>query len=628
MNKTVNINLAGIFFHIDEDAYLKLQRYLEAIKRSFTDSQGRSEIIADIEIRIAELFSERMRTDRQVISNKEVEDVITIMGQPEDYLVDDAIFEDEPTQKSYSGSSSKTKNNDAKKLFRDTENSYVGGVCSGLAHYFNIEVVWVRLIWVLLIFGAGTGIFLYIILWIFIPEATSTADKLTMTGEEVTITNIEKKIRDGFDSVSENVKNIDFQKHADKFKEGFDQASDNISETVKKIDTNKIKSNSKSFFGSLGSVVSSLFKVFSKFIGIVLVISCVVGIIALAVGLLIGTFFDADLSFFNTEFTRTYDGSDGLFWLFPVLIFIVSVIPIILFIYLGLKILVKNLKPMGSAAKYSLIGLWIMAVIGLAIVGTKQGLSYKEQASDIKTQQLTNIKTNDTLVLSMDYNDTFAERFIRDYGLQHTNDDNGNDVVFSQGIRLIVKSTKDSVAKLRVEKSARGSNINKAKNRAKNISYNYTLVDNNLILDNYFTVTNNEISRDQEVELTLYLPEGTILYAEESTYNYHRNNTHYYNDILNNGMEEHFLLVKRAKLECLDCDTEETDETETNSNNQSNTNNQNQSTLVVNNDGIVAKTETLDIIVNDEGAKASTKNVKVTINDEDGINITNHKNNK
>ncbi|QXP59649.1 PspC domain-containing protein [Olleya sp. HaHaR_3_96] len=627
MNKTVNINLAGIFFHIDEDAYLKLQRYLEAIKRSFTDSQGRSEIIADIEIRIAELFSERMKTDRQVISNTEVDDVITIMGQPEDYLVDDEIFEDEPEQKSYSKSNtySKSKNVNSKKLFRDTENSYVGGVCSGLAHYFNIEVIWVRLIWVLLIFGAGTGVFLYILLWVFIPEATSTADKLTMTGEEVTITNIEKKIRDGFDSVTENVKNIDFQKHADKFKEGFEQASDSFSESVKKIDTNKIKSSSKSFFESLGSVSSSLLKIVSKFIGIALVVSCVAGIIALAIGLIFGTFFDADFTFFTSDFVRTYDGTDGLFWLFPVLIFIVSVIPIIFFIYLGLKILVKNLKPMGSVAKYSLIGLWIMAVIGLAIVGTKQGLGYKEQASDIKTQQLTNIKTNDTLVLSMNYDDTFAERFIRDYGLQYTNDDNGNDVVFSQGIRLIVKSTKDSVAKLRVKKSARGINLGKAKNRAKNINYNYTLVNNNLILDNYFTVPKNEISRDQEIELTLYLPEGSVLYAEESTYNYHRNNTHYYNDILNNGMEEQHLLVKRAKLECLDCDTENNDE---NNNNQSNTTPQDASIIVVNEDGLVAKTENLDVIINDEGAKASTKNVKVTINEEDGINITSNKDNK
>ena len=98
MNKTVNINLAGIFFHIDEDAYLKLSRYLEAIKRSFTDSQGRSEIIADIEARIAELFSERIQNQKQVVGLKLVDDVIAIMGQPEDYLVDDEIFEDEPQQ--------------------------------------------------------------------------------------------------------------------------------------------------------------------------------------------------------------------------------------------------------------------------------------------------------------------------------------------------------------------------------------------------------------------------------------------------------------------------------------------------------------------------------------------------
>lgn len=614
MNKTVNINLAGIFFHIDEDAYLKLQRYLEAIKRSFTDSQGRSEIIADIEIRIAELFSERMKTDRQVIENKEVEDVIAIMGQPEDYLVDDEIFMDEPAPKSYA--SSRSKNSNAKKLFRDTENSYVGGVCSGLAHYFNIDVIWVRLVWVLLVFGAGTGIFLYILLWIFIPEATTTADKLNMTGEEVTISNIEKKIRDGFDSVSENVKNIDFQKHADKFKEGIGQASDNISDSVKKIDTNKIKSSSKSFFGGLGNVISSLFKIFSKFIGIALVVSCVAGIIALAIGLIFGTFFDADFGFFTTDYVRTFNDGDGLFWLFPVLIFIVSVIPIIFFIYLGLKILVNNLKPMGNVAKYSLIGLWIMAIIGLAIIGTRQGLSYKEKAADIKTEQLANIKTNDTLVISMNYNDTFAERFRRDYGLQRADDDNGNEVVFSQGIRLIIKSTKDSVAKIRVDKSARGSSYSKAKDRAKNISYNYTLDNNNLILDNYFTVSNNDISRDQEVELTVYLPEGSVLFAEESTYNYHRNNSHYYNDILDNGMEEHFLLVKRAKLECLDCDDD---------NNTLPSDNDNTSTIVVNQEGLVAKTDTMDVIINDEGAKASTKNVKVTINDEDGINITNNK---
>ena len=100
MNKTVNINLAGVFFHIDEDAYGKLQRYLAAIKRSFEGMQGEDEIITDIEARISELFTEKIQDARQVISIKELDEVITVMGQPEDYMVDDDIFEDAPKKES------------------------------------------------------------------------------------------------------------------------------------------------------------------------------------------------------------------------------------------------------------------------------------------------------------------------------------------------------------------------------------------------------------------------------------------------------------------------------------------------------------------------------------------------
>ncbi|WP_372917565.1 PspC domain-containing protein, partial [Salegentibacter sp.] len=165
MNKTVNINLAGIFFHIDENAYTRLQHYLDAIKRSFTGTQGSDEIIADIEARIAELFNEKIQNDRQVISVKEVEEVITIMGQPEDYMLDEEIFEDEPAARTSTGFK-------GKQLFRDTEHSYVGGVSSGLAHYLNIEPIWIRLLWILLtIFSSGAFVLIYLALWIFVPEA-------------------------------------------------------------------------------------------------------------------------------------------------------------------------------------------------------------------------------------------------------------------------------------------------------------------------------------------------------------------------------------------------------------------------------------------------------------------------
>ncbi|SKB94396.1 phage shock protein C (PspC) family protein [Salegentibacter salinarum] len=262
MNKTVNINLAGIFFHIDEDAYAKLQHYLDAIKRSFANTQGKDEIIADIEARIAELFNEKKKDDRQVIGIKEVEEVITIMGQPEDYMVDEEIFEDEPVH-------TKTTKSPGKQLFRDTEHSYVGGVSSGLGHYLGIDFIWVRLLWILLtIFSSGAFILIYIALWIFVPEAKTTADKLAMRGEEVTISNIEKKIREGFDNVTGKVKDVDYQKYG-----------------------NQAKSGATSAATAIGDVIAFILKVFVKLIGIILILLAGASLIGLFIGLVtVGTF--------------------------------------------------------------------------------------------------------------------------------------------------------------------------------------------------------------------------------------------------------------------------------------------------------------------------------------------------
>ncbi|MFM9826872.1 MAG: hypothetical protein ACKVOD_12190, partial [Flavobacterium sp.] len=89
MNKTVNINLGGMFFHMDEDAYQKLTKYFEAIKRSLSNTSGQDEIIKDIEMRVSELLTEKQKTEKHVVTLKEVDEVITVMGQPEDYKIDD-----------------------------------------------------------------------------------------------------------------------------------------------------------------------------------------------------------------------------------------------------------------------------------------------------------------------------------------------------------------------------------------------------------------------------------------------------------------------------------------------------------------------------------------------------------
>ena len=618
MNKTVNINLAGIFFHIDEDAYLKLQRYLEAIKRSFTDSQGRSEIISDIEARIAELFTERVQNEKQVIGNKEVEDVITIMGQPEDYLVDDEIFEDEPQQQNYSSKRSST----SKKLYRDTDNSYVGGVSSGLGHYFGIDALWIRLIWVLLIFGAGTGVLLYILLWIFVPEAITTSEKLQMKGEQVNISNIEKKIKDGFDSVSNAVQNVDLKKHGDKIKEGFENVSDSISEGVKKADLprqgERIKSSSSSFFETIGTIFMFFLKMFAKFFGLILMFVGAVTIISLVISLFSVNLMD-NIHFPGVNLFDVTDATRIPVWLMSILLFFFFGIIAFFVFYLGLKILITNLKSIGKTAKYTLLGLWIISFIVLSVTFIRFGMSYKEEGSFIKTEKLSSITANDTLTIRMNNNDLLTTQYTRNFRFKTAYNENDDKVLFSQGVRLIVKSTSDSIAKIRIERSARGFDFQDAKSRAEKIEYSYELKSNVLSLNSYFILPLNESRKDQEVNVTLYLPEGSVLYADRNTYNYHYND-YYYNDLLDQDMEERHLKIITNGVECLDCPNDGDFDTEVILNDED------ENGLEINEDGIKAKSDTSSLEINDDGIKATTDDIKVNI-DDDGIKITSDKDN-
>ncbi len=594
MNKTVNINLAGTFFHIDEDAYLKLQRYLEAIKRSFTDSQGRSEIISDIEARIAELFAERIQNEKQVVGVKLVDEVITIMGQPEDYLVDDEIFEDEPQPKQRHTS------RPTKKLYRDTDNSYIGGVAAGLSHYFGIESIWLRLIWLILAIGSGgTFILIYLIFWALVPEARTTAEKLTMTGDAVNISNIEKKIKDGIDTVSETVRNVDLKKHGDKFKEGFDNVSDNISDTVKSVDFqkqgNRLKSSSQTFFDSIGSILMFFLKVMAKFIGIILIIVGISTLIALIVAFFTIGITDA-VHFPPMNFIDAANAANIPMWLMSMLLFFAVGIPFFFVFYLGLKILVNNLKSIGNVAKFTLLGLWLMAIIGLVITGVKQATEHAFDAKVTIKEQL-DVKANDTLKLSMIGNNSYGDYLRRhDNNYRLTEEDDGRTIT-SSDIRLVVKSTKDSLATIIIEKEASGSNYSVARTRAKNISYNYALINNELQLNAFLSTDIDNKFSEQEVLIILYLPEGTVLFADDNTYSFHRNSS-YYNDILDNGMEEHYLKIIEDDTECLDCEEiEEIEEVEG------------------------EKIEVIETSDKKESSNEDKPEVSLQINDEDGVTL-------
>ncbi|TBW28923.1 PspC domain-containing protein [Gramella sp. KN1008] len=586
MNKTVNINLAGIFFHIDEDAYAKLQRYLEAIRHSFSNTQGRDEIISDIEARIAELFNEKIKNERQVISVKEVEEVITIMGQPEDYMVDEEIFEDEPKRTQ----STKTV---GKKLFRDPENGYVGGVSSGLGHYLGIEAIWIRLLWILLtIFSSGAFILIYIAFWIFVPEAKTTADKLAMRGEEVTISNIEKKIREGFHEVSDSIKNVDYERYGKQASAGASSAAT-----------------------TLGNIIKFCLKLFVKFVGILLLLIAGSTLIALFVGLFaVGTFGIIEAPW--TDYVEMVNTGAPL-WVLSLLCFFAVGIPFFFLFVLGLKILVKNLRSIGRIALLTLLGVWLLSVIGLSVIGISQA-THRAFDSDVASTEKLTIAPTDTLFLRMRHNSELSRKNWRssDFRIAY---ENGNKLLVGNDIRLIVKSTKDSLAKMEIVKSAEGKDYQDAQTRAENINYSTSLIGNELLLNSYFTSDSSYGYRDQEVQVTLFLPEGTTLYADENTSSFHRN-TDYYGDILISGEEGHFLKIMENETSCEDCpvDTWDDSENDTWDEESEDWDSSDDFNARVNVNG-----EELNIRVNDEGLEVNDQKVHRVRIDSNGIEINN-----
>ncbi|KJD31159.1 phage-shock protein [Tamlana nanhaiensis] len=606
MNKTVNINLAGIFFHIDEDAYLKLQRYLEAIKRSFTDSQGRSEIIADIEARIAELFNERVQNDKQVIGIKQVDEVIAIMGQPEDYIVDDEIFEDEPST-TYTKKTTKSK-----KLFRDADNSYVGGVSSGLAHYFGIDTIWIRLAWIILIFGLGTGILLYILLWILVPEAKTTAEKITMTGEPVNITNIEKKIKDGFENVTDTVGNA-----AKNVTESVGAVAKNVGNSVSnaaknadfKKQTSNIKSSSQTFFDALSNVIMFMVKLIAKFVGILLIFIGAVALIALIIGLLSVGAVDI-IHIPGLDLVDIANTGNTPIWLVSLLSFFAIGIPFFFLFYLGLKILITNLKSIGNVAKFTLLGLWLLSVIALVVVGIRQASEHAFEESYVEKAELP-ITATDTLMVKMTGSDSFHTSYYRNNGFKIRHNEDGEKIIYSTDIDIRVKSTTDDVAKIVIEKRADGSDFEIALNRAKKINYNYTFNNNTLFLNDYLTTDTRNKFSDQKVDIYLYLPEGMAVYFNNSTQqflSYYKNN----NSLVSRESTNHYLQINADDVTCLDCPKEDfevdIDTPELKIDNNSLEINTDENNVKIDENGVKAKSESVRVNISSNGIEIESEN--------------------
>jgi phage shock protein PspC (stress-responsive transcriptional regulator) len=196
MTRTININLGGLLFHMDDKAYSLLNSYLLTIEKQLHNDPSRKEIMADVESRIAELFNERKHRDSEVITLEDVNAVISVMGEPDSF----GSYQ-EPTV----GSGYKSQAIHQKRLYRDPDERVLGGVCSGLSAYFDIEVWIFRVLFIIFTFFFLSSIVVYGILWIVVPEANTPEQKLETRGEPVTIENLKRTVKEEFEKVKRNL---------------------------------------------------------------------------------------------------------------------------------------------------------------------------------------------------------------------------------------------------------------------------------------------------------------------------------------------------------------------------------------------------------------------------------------
>ncbi|WP_417608542.1 PspC domain-containing protein [Owenweeksia hongkongensis] len=487
MNKTLNINLGGFIFHIDENAYVRLERYLNTLKQQFANTNGGTEIINDIETRIAELFKERTGPGKEVINATDIDQVIAIMGQPEDYLE-----MDDETQSSSRREPRFT--NTKKRIFRDPDNKMIGGVSAGLAAYFNIDPLWVRVLFLIALFS-GFGFLLYIIMWAVIPKANTTAEKLQMRGEKINISNIEKAIREEMHGVNENIK-------------GFGSK-------IADHDYRKTQSHVGSFFSDIGDFILSafrlIFKVIGKIIGLFFLFIGSMILLALLIGLFAGGVQIMGAGYGMNElfdFLHLVTANEGHYNLLITGIVMSVIAPFFLLIYLGIRLLF-NLEPLNSPARNALSVTTFIGLILLVIAGVKIGLQF-DNTGRISDEIALPEYTEYRIQMS---DDSLHHEFMNSYPNHWMRIDGKN--AFDK-VEVDIRPTDDANPYVKILTEAQGPNRREARNNARSLDYKISILDSVIEIPGYILLNRDQKFRDQTVKVILYLPEGHSVFIDES----------------------------------------------------------------------------------------------------------------
>ncbi len=581
MKKNISINIGGIIFHIEEDGYEKLKSYLSEINSYFKKYGDSSEILSDIEGRIAEIFADRLEKEKQVISLEDVDHLIKTMG-----TVADFASMEEPEEDYEENNSASNPDARPKKFYRDLKRKIIGGVCSGLANYYKVDPLWSRVIFLILFFGFliippasgfalllyivlwiaipgsndlvedtkvkklyrnpddkvvagvasglaayfavdvaiirlvfvlsflffGSGLLIYIILWLIAPQAQTMTEKMQMKGDPVTLGNIENSVKQSLQSTNPE--------------------RESALVSVLLFPFRLIGK----FFEILGMALGPLLEVLGKLIriafGLFLMFFSLTGLIAVVIAMaaFLGLLVNPEL------------WMDG----FPVEMLTESVPPYLAFAVLllagipffgigifGLRIITMR-SMLSNTIAWSIFGVWILSLIIAAstIPGIVKGFS--EEGSI--TQETSYNLDGKTLVLDLNLN-----------GME------SYDVA-----NLTIRPHEKEEVLLFSEFKSRGRSESHAIEGAKMISYNVDLVDSILIFDSNIDFSENAEFRAQSLDMTLYIPLGQKFVIKESLDDIIRNTIHYY-DYRVSDMGNMFVFENMNDLRCLTCDSKSLD---------------------------------------------------------------------
>ncbi|MEO6683656.1 MAG: PspC domain-containing protein [Ginsengibacter sp.] len=564
MKKVININFQGTIIPIEESSYELLKQYIESLRRYFSHEEGSNEIVNDIESRISELFNQRLKAGSTCITDEDVHDIIKNIGRPED-LEENELSGDaessssERKEKMNEGSSFNFNNYRNKTLYRDENNKVLGGVCSGIAAYFNIDPVIVRVLFVVFAFtgfgfllylilwifvpgsiglqngvrkrlfrnaddkilggvcsGAGSyfnlnpwifriifllplfsifggwpfgifsfgwgALFVYIILWLVIPEANTISEKLEMKGEKVDIHSIKNSVLKEMKDVGERVGKMGTEAGHFAAEKGSQIGSD--------IHQASMRTGSKA-----GDIIVTLFKIVLYFI---------LGCIALAFIILLLTGAVAAVGIFPLKNFVLNDGWQSVYaW--GTLIFFVAV-PVIGIITLIIR-RIARIKRKNNFMAWSFSGMWVIGWVFLMLLLSSVTLDFKSISSMNEVPVAIENPAVPFLLVKPVQNEIYRRNSwfklspFSTYSL-------GADTVLVGNVKLRIKKSLTENFQVSVMKLANGSTRHDADTLAAIIPFSIIQQDSVLLLDKAITINKTDKFRNQQVEVTIYVQVG------------------------------------------------------------------------------------------------------------------------